>query len=106
MLSGNKSDDEPMSMEILEDIRDGSKYYLSVNRREARYKICDLIKQIQEKWKGALLSTQKIGKGLHKVLRAAVNEISHVLPFLGESGLEVSYFIPEPQKLCRSDQID
>ena len=48
MYSGDKSDDEPMSMDILEDICDGSKYNLSVNRRYARYKISDHIKQIQE----------------------------------------------------------
>ena len=42
--SGDESDDEPMSKDMLEDIRDGSKYHPSVNRREARYKICDCIK--------------------------------------------------------------
>ena len=36
MYSIDKSDDEPMSTYMLEDIRDGSKYRPSVNRREAR----------------------------------------------------------------------
>ena len=34
MDSGDKSEDEPMSTEILEDIRDGSQSRPSVNRRE------------------------------------------------------------------------
>ena len=36
---------------------------------------------------------QKMGKGSHKVFKAVVNDISEVLPILGESGSEVSYFI-------------
>ena len=44
-----------------------------------------------------MLSTQNTGKGLQKLCKALVNEIEQVLPILGESGLEVSYFIPEPR---------
>ena len=47
MSSGDESDDEPMSTEMLEDIRDIRKSHLSVNRRESFYKICDCIKRIQ-----------------------------------------------------------
>ena len=36
-----------------------------------------------------------MGKGLHKVFKTVVEEISQYLPTLGESGSEVSYFIPE-----------
>ena len=36
-------------------------------------------------WKGVLLSMRNIGKGLYKVFKAVVNEISQVLPLLGES---------------------
>ena len=36
--SGDESDDEPMSKEMLEDIRDGSQSCPNVNRREERYK--------------------------------------------------------------------
>ena len=39
MDSGDDTEDEPISTDILEDIRDGSKSHKSVNRREARYKI-------------------------------------------------------------------
>ena len=33
MYTGDESDDEPIYMEILEDIRDGNKSHPSVNRR-------------------------------------------------------------------------
>ena len=36
-----------------------------------------------------------MGKILHKVFKDVVYNISQVLPILGESGSEVSYFIPE-----------
>ena len=97
MDSGDESDDEPMSTEMLEKNRDSSKSCMSVNRIEARYKISDCIKQRQSEWKGALLSTRNMGKGLQKVFKAVVNEISQDLPILGESGSKVSYFIPEPR---------
>ena len=47
MSSGDESDTEPMSTEILEYIRDGSQSHLIINRRYARYKIGDHIKQSQ-----------------------------------------------------------
>ena len=43
--SGDESDAETMSTDMLEDICDGSQYHPSINRREARYKIHDCIKQ-------------------------------------------------------------
>ena len=45
----------------------------------------------------ALLSTQNMGKGLHKLSKAVFNEISQVLPISDESGSEVSYFITKPR---------
>ena len=33
MDSGDESDDEPMSTHMLDEIRDGSKYYTSINSR-------------------------------------------------------------------------
>ena len=44
MDSGDESKDEPMSTEILEDIRCGSQSHARVNRREACYKTRDRIK--------------------------------------------------------------
>ena len=58
----DKSDYDLISTEMLEDIRDGSQTHLSVNRREARYKIRDCIRQRQSEQKGALRATQSMGK--------------------------------------------
>ena len=38
-----------------------------------------------------------MAKILQKLFKTIVNEISQVLPILGESGSEVSCFIPEPR---------
>ena len=65
MSSGDESDDEPMSTDMLEYIRDVSQSHLIINRREARYRMHDCFKQRQAEWKGELLSTQNIGNGLH-----------------------------------------
>ena len=45
MDSGDEYEDEAMHTEMLEDIHDGSKSYLSVNSRESRYKISVCIKK-------------------------------------------------------------
>ena len=42
---GDRSDHYPISTEMLEDIRDRIKSHRNVNRRKARYKICDCIKK-------------------------------------------------------------
>ena len=39
---------------------------------------------------------QNMGKGLHKVFKAVVDDIPQALPILGQSVSEASYFIPEP----------
>ena len=41
-----------------------------------------------------------MGKGLHKLLLTVVKEIFQELTPLGESGSEVSHFIPEPRKFA------
>ena len=71
-----KSDHDLISLETLEDIRDGSQTRQTVNKREARWKIRDRIKQRQSEWKGELKSTRNMGKGLHKVFSTIVKEIS------------------------------
>ena len=38
-----------------------------------------------------------MGKGLHKVFSTIVSEISQELTNFGETGSEVSHFIPEPR---------
>ena len=85
--SGNDSDAEPMSTEMLADINNGSQYHSIINRREACYKIRDHIKKSQS-------PKQNMGKGLHKSFKAVANDILQVLPILGESDSEVYYFIP------------
>ena len=60
----------------------------------------DCIKQRQSEWKGALKATQYMGKGLHKVFSTFVKEILQELIPLGESGSEVSHFIPEPRNFA------
>ena len=83
MSLGDESDAEPMSTQMLEDIRDGNQSHPRVNRRDALYKICDCIKQIQAEWKGALLSTQNMGKYLHKAFKAVVNDFFLSVPIWG-----------------------
>ena len=41
-----------------------------------------------------------MGKSLHKVFSTVVKEISQELTALGESGSEVSHFIPEPRNFA------
>ena len=55
--SGDESDHDLISMEMLEDIRDESQTHLNVNKREAHYKIRDRVRKRQSEWKGALKST-------------------------------------------------
>ena len=98
--SGDESEHDLISTEMLEDIRDGSQTHPNVNRREARYKIRDFIRQRQSEWKGALKATQSTEKGLHKVFSTAVNDILQELKPLGESGSEVSHLFPEPRNFA------
>ena len=81
-----KFDDDLISTETLHDIRDGNQTHRNIDKREARLKIRDRIKQNKPEWKGALRDTQKTGKGLHKVFSTIVDEISQELTNLGESG--------------------
>ena len=58
------------------------------------------MRQRQSEWKGALKATRSMGKGLHKVFSTVVKEILQELTHLGESGSEVSHFIPEPRNFA------
>ena len=83
--SNEKSDDDHILTETLHDIRDGSQTHPNVDKREARLKICDRIKQNKSEWKGALRATHNMVKGLHKVFSTIVKEISQELTNIGES---------------------
>ena len=41
-----------------------------------------------------------MGKGLYKVFKTVVKYILQYLPPFGESGSEVSHFIPEPRNIA------
>ena len=62
--------------------------------------IRDCIKQKKSQWKGALRATHKTGKGLHIVFSTIVSEILQELTNFGETGSEVSHFIPEPRNFA------
>ena len=94
MNSGDESDHDLISTDILEYICDRIQTHPDVIRREARYKIGYRIRQRQPEWKGELKYMQSMGKGLHKVFSTFVKDISQELTPLGESGSEVSHFIP------------
>ena len=95
--SGDESDHDPISTEMLEDIRDESQTHPNVNRRVTRYKIRDCIRQGQSELRGALKATRSMGKGLHKVFSTVVKDILQELTPSGESGSEISYIILEPR---------
>ena len=75
MSSGNESDHNLISTDMLEDISDRSQTNPNINRREAHYKIRDHIRQIQLEQKGALIATRSMGKVLHKVFSTIVEDI-------------------------------
>ena len=101
----DESDHDLISMEMLEDIRDGSQTHPNFNRRETCYKIRDRIKQRQSERKGKFKATQRMGKGLHKVFKTVVKNITQELTPLGESGSEVSHFVPEPRNFSEVKKI-
>ena len=98
--SNEESDHDLISTEMLEDIHDGNQIHTKVNKKEARLKILNHIKQNKSEWKGALRATHNMEKGLHKVFSTIVKEISQELTNFGESGSEVSHFIPEPRNFA------
>ena len=102
--SDEKSDHDLISTEMLEDIRDGSQTHPNVNKREERYKRHDRVRQKESQWKGSLKATRSMGKGLHKVFSTIVKDILQELATLGESGSEVSHFIPEPNRSMGFDE--
>ena len=70
-----KFNDDHISTETLHDIRDGSQTHQNVEKREARRKIRDRIKQSKSERKGALKAMHKMGKCLHKVFSTIVKYI-------------------------------
>ena len=91
MNSGDESDHDLISTEMLEYICDGSQTHPNVNKRR------DRIRQRKSEWKGALKVTRSIGKGFHKVFSTVLKEILQELTPLVKYGSEVSHFILEPR---------
>ena len=69
MSSGDESDAEPISTDMLEYIYELRQSHPRINRIEARYKIRDRMNQRQPEWKGALKATQRMSKVLHNVFK-------------------------------------
>ena len=92
-----KFDDDYISTETLHDICDRNQTHPNIDKNETCIKIRDYIKQNKSEWKGALRAMYKMGKGLYRVFSTIVSDILQEQINLGESGSEVSHFIPEPR---------
>ena len=97
---GDDSDHNIISTVMLEDIRDGSQTHLNVDRREARYKIRDCIRQKHSKWKRKLKATRSIGKGLHKVFSTIVKNIFARIDTFGRIWFRSFPFSSRTKRLC------
>ena len=85
---------------MLEDISERSQTPPNINSREAHYKIRDRIRQKEPQGKGVLKSTRSMGKVSHNVFSIVVKEFLQEMTALGESGSDVSHFIPEPRNFA------
>ena len=79
----DNSDEGSISTNALEDIQDGSHVHPDINTRDARLKISDRIKQAQSECKGEEISSNMMGKVLHKLLKAVLNELNNSWPKWG-----------------------
>ena len=66
-------DDDLISTETLHDIRDRNQTHPNIDKREARLKIHDRIKQKKFQQKGVLRATHNMGKYLYKVFSTIVS---------------------------------
>ena len=98
--SGDDSDHDIISTEMLHDICDGSQTHPNVNKREARYKIRDHIRQRKPEWKGALKATRSMGKGLHKVFSTFVKDIFARIDTFGRIWFRSFSLHSRTKKLC------
>ena len=62
--SGEKSDHDLISTEMLEDICDGSQTHTNINKRESLYKIWNRIRQRQLEWKVAFKNLREAWENL------------------------------------------
>ena len=73
----DNSDDKSISTDGIEDIWYGRQVNEKINARYARLKIRDHIRLSQNEWKGEEISTNNMGKGLHKLCQAVVNKLNN-----------------------------
>ena len=71
-FSYDNSDDEYISTDALEDVRDGSYMYTNITARDAILKIRDRIRQAQSELKVVELLSKRVDKGVHKVFKVGV----------------------------------
>ena len=74
MSSVDECDAEPTPTDVLEDICDGSLFHPIINRREARYKICDCIKKCEWNGKESYYKS-KTWEKVHTFLNAVANKL-------------------------------
>ena len=77
---------------------------MNIDKREARIKIRDRIKQKIAMERSVERYAQN-GKGLHRVFSTIVKEILQELTNIGESGSEVSHFISEPRNFVEVTEL-
>ena len=82
LYTDNYSDDGSISKNCLGYIWYGSQIHPDINAGDTILKIRDLIKQTQNEWKGEELSENSIGKSLHQVSKAVVDELNNLFPTL------------------------
>ena len=75
-------DDGYIRTNNIKDIQDGNHVNSDVNPKYNRFKVCDRRNQEKSEWKGTELSEKSIRKGLHKVIKAVVNESNNSFPTL------------------------
>ena len=71
------SDEKYISTNALEEIWDRKHVHPNINARYFRLILRDQIRKAHSEWKGAELSTKRMGKVLHKVFKVVVKELNN-----------------------------
>ena len=100
MYSCDESDHDLISMDMLEEVGEGSQYHPNVYGREAKYKIRYHIRQRQSEWKGVLKSTQNMGECLHKIFKTAIKYILQDFTIFGRIWFRSFPFYSRTYNLC------
>ena len=98
--SGDESDHDLISTEMLQDIYDGGQTHPNVNKREAHYKIRDLIRKKEIGMERRVKSYAKHGKRFTQGIQYVCKRYFTGIGSFGISGSEVSHFIPETRNFA------